>query len=67
MPDFVNFVHPRPTSWEAVLKGVREALGGDIRIVSLEDWLARLESHAEKATLADLKEIVSDNDTSCNC
>lgn len=56
----MNVVHPRPTSWEVVLKGIREELDDDLQTIPLLKWLWKLESQAEHATLEDLKNIVSD-------
>lgn len=58
LPSLVNVVHPRPTTWEVVLRGVREELGGGVNIVSLGEWVAKLEARAEHASPQDLIDIV---------
>lgn len=55
----MNVVHPRPVSWEVVLGGVREELGGNLPFIPLAEWVAELEARSEKSSLEDLSNIVS--------
>ena len=59
LPLLVNVVHPRPTSWDVVLGGVRAELGGNLPIVPLQEWVANLEARLSTATADDLTKIVS--------
>lgn len=59
LPPLVNVVHPRPTSWEVILRGLREELGGTLPIVPLPEWAARLEARAASPSAEDLVNIVS--------
>ena len=58
LPRLVNVVHPRPTTWEVILRGLREELGGDLPIVPITDWVAKLDAHSTNPTKEDLESIV---------
>ncbi|GJF00089.1 acetyl-CoA synthetase-like protein [Phanerochaete sordida] len=47
LPFVVNVVHPRPTTWEVVLRGLRAELGERFGVVPVQQWLAKLEEHAQ--------------------
>ena len=55
----MNVVHPRPTSWNVILKGIHEELGGQLPIVPLNQWVAKLDTFATNPTAEDLTAIVS--------
>ncbi|GJE97028.1 acetyl-CoA synthetase-like protein [Phanerochaete sordida] len=57
LPALVNLVHPRPTTWNAVLQNVRAELGGELPMVSFSEWLARLDSRGEGASRDDLEDL----------
>lgn len=59
MPVLVNVVHPRPTSWDVVLRGIKEELGGDLPAIALDAWVAKLDVQSAAATAEDLARVVS--------
>ena len=59
LPSLVNVVHPRPTTWEEILAGINEELGGSIPFVSPEIWVAKLDKLSPEASGNDLQRIVS--------
>ena len=58
LPKLVNVVHPRPTTWDVILQGLRWELGYDITVVPLEQWVAKLEKHGTNPTTEDLENMV---------
>ncbi|KIP12187.1 hypothetical protein PHLGIDRAFT_62555 [Phlebiopsis gigantea 11061_1 CR5-6] len=58
LPLIVNAVHPRPITWELVLKYVKDALEIDLRSIPLSEWVDRLENSAATASLEDLAQLV---------
>ncbi|EKM51563.1 uncharacterized protein PHACADRAFT_212203 [Phanerochaete carnosa HHB-10118-sp] len=54
LPLLVNVVHPRPTSWDVVLRGIRTEVGGDMPVVPLDVWVAKLDVQSSTATAEDL-------------
>lgn len=58
LPAMMNFVHPRPSTWGDVLKGISAALG-DIPFVPVSDWVAKLEALLKTATADDYRRAVS--------
>ncbi|GJE88440.1 acetyl-CoA synthetase-like protein [Phanerochaete sordida] len=56
LPAFVNVVHPRPTSWDVVLRGLREELGW-LPVVPLDVWVAKLDAMSGVATADDLARV----------
>jgi hypothetical protein len=59
LPDLVNVVHPRPTTWDIIYRGIREELGNNLPLIPLKEWLAKLEARLADATPEDLAAIVS--------
>ena len=59
MPRLVNVVHPRPTSWDVILRGLRAELGEGLPRVTLAEWVAKLEAYSDSPTEEDLSRIVS--------
>lgn len=59
LPFLVNVVHPRPTTWNAVLKAVGEVVETKMTTVPLNDWIGQLEERSPNATLEDLARYVS--------
>lgn len=59
LPQVINVVHPRPTTWHEVLVGISEELGGHLPFVSLEEWVARLETLPAEVSNEELQRIVS--------
>ena len=59
LPALVNVVHPRPTSWDIILAGLRKEVGEDVPVVPLDDWVAKLEALSTTATAEDLTRVVS--------
>ena len=57
-PEVLNVVHPRPTSWDVILRGLREELGGNLPLVPLTEWVAKLETYSANPTKNDLEAIV---------
>ncbi|EKM52251.1 uncharacterized protein PHACADRAFT_260494 [Phanerochaete carnosa HHB-10118-sp] len=57
LPALVNVVHPRPTNWDVVLRGLRQELGGNLPIVPVQEWVSKLEEHAMNPTAEDLVRI----------
>ncbi|EKM52250.1 uncharacterized protein PHACADRAFT_211524 [Phanerochaete carnosa HHB-10118-sp] len=57
LPALVNVVHPRPTNWDVVLRGLRQELGGNLPIVPVQEWVSKLEEHAMNPTAEDLAQI----------
>ena len=58
LPSLVNFVHPRPTSWDIILKGINEELSNNLPIIPLTEWVVKLESVSAEPTAEDLEVIV---------
>ena len=67
LPKLVNVVHPRPTTWDVVLHGLREELSGDLPLVPLPLWVEKLEAHAAEPTKEDLENIVCHQLLLCEC
>lgn len=63
LPLLMNVVHPRPTTWDVILRGVREELGGTVPIVPLEEWVAKLKAHAANPSPETLNRIVGISST----
>ncbi|GJF00095.1 acetyl-CoA synthetase-like protein [Phanerochaete sordida] len=57
LPPLVNVVHPRPTTWDVVLRGLRAELGERVRAVPVQEWAAQLEAHAKNPSAEDLVEM----------
>ncbi|GJE98682.1 putative NRPS-like protein biosynthetic cluster [Phanerochaete sordida] len=57
LPALVNVTHPRPTSWDVVLRGLRQGLGDSLPIIPVRQWVARLEEHANSPTPEAMAEI----------
>ena len=58
LPPLVNTVHPAPTTWDVILKGLSEELGDAVSVVPLQDWVKKLEERAMNPTAEDLGDIV---------
>ena len=59
LPVLVNVVHPRPTNWDVILRGLRQELGDSLPIVPMEEWVGRLEKLAKDPVPDDLTRVVS--------
>ena len=59
LPDFVNVVHPHPIGWDVVIRGFNEELGTSLPIVSLDEWVLKLEQRLHTTTLDQIAEVVS--------
>lgn len=46
LPRLVNVVHPRPTTWDAVLRGVMAGLAALLPVVPAAAWVQRLDALA---------------------
>ncbi|KAJ3543082.1 hypothetical protein NM688_g5900 [Phlebia brevispora] len=57
LPQVVNVVHPRPTTWTEVLDGIREELGGHLPFVSLDEWVAKLDALPAEVSNDELQRI----------
>ncbi|GJE92597.1 acetyl-CoA synthetase-like protein [Phanerochaete sordida] len=57
LPALVNVVHPRPTSWDVVLAGLRAEVGGNVPVIPLDDWVSKLEALSTTATAEDLTRV----------
>ncbi|EKM59937.1 uncharacterized protein PHACADRAFT_206156 [Phanerochaete carnosa HHB-10118-sp] len=57
LPALVNVVHPRPTTWDVVLHGLRQELGDNLPVVPLEEWVMKLEERAKNPSAEDLVQI----------
>lgn len=58
LPPLVNVVHPRPTTWDVILKGLHEELGDGLSMTPLQDWVNKLEERSANPTAQDLQDIV---------
>ena len=58
MPDLINLVHPHPTTWDVILRGIHEATGHTLTTISLDEWLKTLEALSVNATVQDMVNIV---------
>lgn len=54
----MNLVHPRPTTWEAVLTGRAAALRDRLPLKPITEWVAELERLSANATVQTLNTIV---------
>ncbi|EKM51562.1 uncharacterized protein PHACADRAFT_127221 [Phanerochaete carnosa HHB-10118-sp] len=57
MPLLVNVVHPRPASWDVVLRGIKTELGRDLPVIPLDVWIAKLDIQSSAATTEDLARV----------
>ncbi|GJE99727.1 acetyl-CoA synthetase-like protein [Phanerochaete sordida] len=57
LPFLVNVVHPRPTTWDVVLRGLRAELGPCVGGVPLQEWIVKLEERAQDPSAEDLKQV----------
>ena len=55
----MNVVHPRPTSWDVILRGVHQELGESLPIIPMQEWVGKLEELGKNPTPDDLKQVVS--------
>ena len=58
LPALVNVVHPLPTTWDVILKGLHEELGGTLPIVPIHEWVKKLEERSLNPSSEDLISIV---------
>ncbi|KIP06795.1 hypothetical protein PHLGIDRAFT_118644 [Phlebiopsis gigantea 11061_1 CR5-6] len=49
-PLLVNVVHPRPTTWDVVFRGICEELGSQLPVVTLNEWVSKLDRAAGYAS-----------------
>lgn len=56
LPVLVNVVHPHPTLWDVIIRGLREELG-DLPVVPPDVWVSKLETWSESASAEDLSRI----------
>ena len=59
LPALVNVVHPIPITWDIILRGICDEIGGNLTIISIQDWVAKLESVSVNPSAQDLLDIVS--------
>lgn len=59
LPALMNVVHPRPTSWDIILRGLRQELGDGLPIVPVQEWVGKLEELAKDPSPEDLMRVVS--------
>lgn len=57
LPQLVNVVHPRPTSWSEILNGLSSELG-NLPIIPLTEWVSRLEAKSTHAGAHDINDVV---------
>ncbi|KIP12189.1 hypothetical protein PHLGIDRAFT_371020 [Phlebiopsis gigantea 11061_1 CR5-6] len=57
LPSLVNVVHPHPTSWDVILKGLSEELGDAVSVVSFQEWAKKLDERAVNPTAQDISDI----------
>ena len=57
LPQLVNVVHPRPTSWSEILNGLSSELG-NLPIIPLTEWVGRLEARSTHAGAHDIDDVV---------
>ena len=55
----LNVVHPRPVSWHEVVDAFRKELKQSLPMVSLSDWLDKLDAMSHDASPELLEKIVS--------
>ena len=58
-PELVNVVHPMPVPWSKIISAVNGEFERRVPLVTLEDWVKRLEALAEGASARDLETTVS--------
>ena len=58
LPSVVNVVHPRPVAWEAILRGMRSELGVSLPLVSLQEWVSKVEDVINSSSLYRMAEVV---------
>lgn len=58
LPPLVNVVHPRPTTWDVVFRGIQEELGYELPVVPMDIWVEKLEARAVDATAEDIENVV---------
>jgi thioester reductase-like protein len=58
LPRLVNVVHPRPTTWDVILRGLRKELGESVPLVPLSRWVSKLEARSDSPTQDDLTAVV---------
>ena len=59
LPQLVNFVHPRDTAWEVILRGVKNAVDVDLPLVPVKTWIDKLRALSAAASAETLLEVVS--------
>lgn len=57
LPALVNLVHPRPTAWHVVRRGVCDALGTSPPVVPLAAWVSKVEHAMHTASLRQMADI----------
>ncbi|GJE96032.1 acetyl-CoA synthetase-like protein [Phanerochaete sordida] len=57
LPLLVNLVHTRPSNWDTIVRGLKEGLQEDIPVVSLDEWVGKLEQLSSSATEKDLTNV----------
>ena len=57
-PEMVNLVHPRPVAWNAIFKGISEALLNHPPLTPFRAWLSKIEALSASASATDMTEVV---------
>lgn len=63
LPIALNIVHPHPVTWRSVITNLKQViqekgLKDEITVVSISDWLSRLEDRGKNETDEDVKNLV---------
>lgn len=61
LPSIVNLVHPQPTSWDVIVKGVMDGLGEPLPVVPLNEWMREVDALSADAMIHELGNIVRIN------
>lgn len=66
LPKLVNVVHPRPATWDVILRGLREELG-NLPMIPFSQWMEKVNGLSANPTANDLEAVVRTIDfTDCS-
>ena len=58
-PRLINVVHPRPTSWDTIIKQLNDATGANLPIIPYTEWFTKVEAHGKDSSSQTSVTIVS--------
>ncbi|TCD66635.1 putative NRPS-like protein biosynthetic cluster [Steccherinum ochraceum] len=57
LPDAINLVHPMPTPWTVIFSAGNSVSGRNLKLITFDDWLTKVEAKSAAATEHDFDSI----------